>query len=215
MSGDDVLSEHDEQVLEAVGGTPRENGADRNDEEYITREEFEEFRSEVASMIGRLEAKINALEGNSPTPHHDSVIDQYAAMVEDGEEEFFENQQSLRRAVEIHRHWDDWKQSIGTSENRREGISTAKKSVRQHQPAEIRVLLEESDAPGDSLQSSQVQRAMQKLGEKSFRESEDEIAVEHDDHGRIHVTGGLYEYHHRSNPSNEHEETKHVVVKTR
>lgn len=214
------FDDRDEAVLEAVGGDPQTLNGDETDSdaEYVTRDEydelaeqFHEFKQGIVQQVNRLEEEVNRLKDGSVKTNYPTTIHKFAAMVEDGREDHFTNQESLRRAVAIHRHWEEWVQSLKSTD----GISTRKKSTRKYQPAQITVDLNESDAPGDDLQANQVQKAMQTLAKKSYRESEDEIEDIRNPGPKVkrRISGGLYRYEHRTTPSNEDSSTYHVVVK--
>jgi|AKVG01.1.fsa_nt_gi Mg2+ and Co2+ transporter CorA len=211
-----MLSDRDRQVLGESGVDPEPVDGSETDPgtEYVTLEEFEAYQDAIAKRLSRFEDRLSELEeGDVGDATHDDapVIEKYATKVENGETDIFQNQRSLRRAVEIHRNWERWKQKFGAGGNWNWGISTAQKSNRKHKPMEIKVDLEDSLA--EALEAVEVHRAMKMLAKKSFIESDDEIDEYRDDGNRLHITGGEYEYHQKTSPDNTVADIKHVVVR--
>jgi len=219
-----ALSERDRQVLEASGGGLESEVVDGEDAEegveYVRRDEFDELRDlvettrrEMAKLRGRVTEIEESADSGVSVSDDAPLIEKYRQMLENGDMDVFDNQPTLRRAVEIHQQWHDWKQSLGTSDSWSQGISTSTRSNRRYKPMQIKVDLEGSTIPSGDLEAKEVHRAMKMLAKKSGQD-EDDIQIHNDDGSRKHITGGIYEYHQRTSPDHTKSDIKHVVVRT-
>jgi len=192
-------AERDAMVMEAIGGSEDDltvSGDDaKPDEEYVTREEFEKLRSTVKHLVRTVESM------NSDRFAGLNTLEKYTRMVEDGEEVSLSA--SDVRAVAIHRHWDTLAERFA---NGHYGISTRKKSAKKNGPSKLKVDLQ--NILGVDLQNTQIYRAMKRTAELSGG------SVEPDEYGRMHVVGGIYEYHEKTSPDSTDHTTYKVLIET-
>jgi hypothetical protein len=118
-----------------------------------------------------------------------STLDRYASIPENQRKDLLGA--TDRRAVVIYENWDD----IAERTTKGWALSTRRSSIKKNAPSKIRTGL--NKILENELAWAQIYRAMKAVAELSGSEQSTDEA------GRIHLTGGDFEYHERVTPDNE------------
>jgi len=192
MSSED----RDAQVWELLGGDPDElavNSADVDEnKEYVPMDTFREFQNEVLRRLDALEnGERSGQEEQGPPIVH------YSKIPEDEREKHLGTSDHI--AVTLHDYWDDIAWSMGGARDqisgeltdRRIGVDTKTKANAKYNPSRLRHrLMQRLDR---DFQANEIYRGMEALAKLSGGEEHvDEVA------SRVHITGGLYEYHQKA-----------------
>lgn len=125
-----------------------------------------------------------------------STLEKYADIPENQRENLLGTTDC--RAVVIYEHWDD----IAEKTTKGWALSTRRSSTKKNAPSKIKTEL--NKILEDDLAWTQIYRAMKAVAELSGSDQST------DDVGRIHLTGGDFEFHERVTPDNE--DTYKVLV---
>lgn len=122
------------------------------------------------------------------------VIQQYANIPE-GERDVLSTSEEI--AVVLHENWRDIAWKLGDADNRRFGVDTKSRANAKHNPSRLRhELRRELDR---DFQATEMYRGLKRLAALSGGEEH----VNAGD-GRVHISGGLYEYRERASPDGKH-----------
>lgn len=125
-----------------------------------------------------------------------STLEKYAGIPKDQRDNLLGA--TDRRAVVIYEHWDD----IAEMTAKGWALSTRRSSMKKNAPSKIKTEL--NKILDEDLAWTQIYRAMKAVAELSGSEKSTDNA------GRVHFTGGKFEYHERMTPDNE--DTYKVLV---
>jgi len=206
MSADDVLTDEDRKLLNHIDGQIDE-ADDATEFEEIAKElrdkfaqhraEFRQFQHDVTNRFERLEDGVE----QQPADEDDvPVIDRYARMSDEEREEILSTAEHI--AVTLHDNWRDIAWKLGDAKNRRIGVDTKTKANAKYNPSQIKHRLKQH--VDRDLQSTEIYRGLQQLAKLSGGEEHVDVET-----GRIHIPGGLYEYHERRTADNK--ETRRVL----
>lgn len=182
--------------MEMIGGDADElavNGSDvDDDEEYVTMDTFRAFQDEVLRRLSALESGETCQQEEQGPP-----IIHYANIPEDERADHLGTSDHI--AVTLHDYWDEiaWSmggvrdQISGELTNRRVGVDTKTKANAKYNPSRLRHrLMQRLDR---DFQAVEIYRGMEALAKLSGGEEHvDDVA------SRVHITGGLYEYHQKA-----------------
>lgn len=219
MSSDEILTDRDRQVFEAARATTSRRESDATDDQpedgekdtaqsctdcQNLREENAELKARVRRLEVQLEAvidRVDTLENGTPAEDDVEPIVHYARIPAD--ERADKLSMSDQIAALLHEQWDDIAWALGHWEQRRYGVDTQTKANAKHNPSKLkRELTRRLDK---SLQATQVYRGLQQLAKLSGGEERTDVS------GRIHISGGIYEYREMTTADNQ--TVKRVVWK--
>lgn len=167
--------------------------AERQERERLEAE-FEQFKREMVAKVNELQA---AVDGQSVVG--DTELQQYATAPDDIRAGLSTNKE---RAVRLYENWHEiaWKQQ--EAHGGRYFIDTKTPSMKKNHPSKLRHELE--TRWDENLHSPDIYRTMKQLAKMSG--SEESV----DEYGRVHITGGEYEYHER--PTADNKSIRRLVV---
>lgn len=192
MSSED----RDAKVWEAIGGDPDDFSVDGTDvdedQQYVPMDTFREFQHEVLRRLTALENGETAKQKEQGPP-----IVHYSNIPEEERVEHLGTSDHI--AVTLHDYWDEiaWSmggvrdQISGELTDRRVGVDTKTKANAKYNPSRLRHrLMQRLDR---DFQANEIYRGMEALAKLSGGEEHvDDVA------SRVHITGGLYEYHQKA-----------------
>jgi len=196
MSSDD----RDAAVWEAIGGDPAKIEEDGKAVGGVPDEPPEWFVS-FLQEFRRLQRRVSELEqgenGREKVNPNLTTLQKYAKM--DSALRADTLGKTDRIAVAIYQNWVDLQEKLGDAENRRYGVSTRRNSTKKNNPSQFRIDLEnivDDELLDDKgrLSWAIIHDAMMAVATLSGG------APEHDEYGRKHITGGLFEYHEKPTP---------------
>lgn len=204
MSTDDILTEEDHQLLDAID-TRIDTAEDASDYERIARDlraEFREHRAEFRQFKHDVEERLDALEdGAAQDDDADGPpIVQYAQIPPEERADLLSKPEQI--AVTLHERWDDiaWKLGGGSSYSGRRntqkvGVDTKTKANAKYNPSKLRHRLK--DKLDCDIQAKEIYDGMKRLAQLSGGEKHVDDAT-----GRTRVVGGEYHFEERATPDN-------------
>lgn len=193
MSTDDPLTERDQKLIENMGQQV-EQAEEPEEYEAVCGEltgRFEALLRELRTFQGDVKGRLSALEDGqgdakaeaAEAPH---TLAKYAAMPESERGSLLSASQ--RRAVEIYENWDDLAEAVQAGY----AISTHRSSTKKHGGSQVKSDL--NTLFDVELEWPQIYRAMKAVAKLS---GGTEVS---DSYGRVHVQGGVFEYHEKPTP---------------
>jgi hypothetical protein len=201
VSDADPQSESRAQALwEAVGG---DAGDLKGNGSAETVEVTYELLDNIFGRTNDLEDRIDELE-RSPdgVSEHAPPIEYYANIPPEERAELLSTSEQI--AVELHTNWEDIAWKLGDATHRRIGVDSKTKANAKYNPSRLKQRLK--GLLNRDFESIEIYRGLKRLAKLSGGEETTDSA------NRVHVTGGLYEYHHRSTIDGR--DTKHVLYRS-
>lgn len=207
MSSDAPLTDRDRKLLAKIDD--QIDAADSpTDYDRLARELRDQLREHKALLreheqrLDHHEDRFDRLEdGGLETETDDAAatIDRYANIPRDERAELLDTSEHI--AATIHGNWDQIAWTLGGGRNahgdratQRVGVDTASRATVQYSPSKLKHRV--TTILDEDFQSVQLYRGMKRLAKLTG--GEERVNVD----GRVHISGGTYEYREQSSPDN-------------